>query len=87
MNYQQNDGSKDTAALFAWLSRDADGTEGVIAAPVGGLVFPLVLADLARARRLTPIAREAASLRGQSARLVKFTRAETITELAPPAAN
>jgi len=75
---QQNDRSPDTACLYAWLSRDADGIEGLIAAPVGRTVMPLVTGDEARARRLEPVAAYAARMRGMPALLVKFTRAETL---------
>lgn len=72
---QQNDGSADTGHLYAWLSREADGTEGIIAAVIGPLgVQPLVAADEGRARRLASFAAAAATARGCPAKLVKFTR-------------
>lgn len=72
---RQNDGSADTSHLYAWLSRESDGTEGIIAAPVGPLgVQPLVSADEGRARRLAVFAAGAARARGCPAQLVRFTR-------------
>lgn len=83
MTAQQNDRSPDTRALYAWLSRDADGLEGIIAAAGAAGVTPLVVADEARARRLAPIARDAAAARGFPARLVRFTRGEELDEVGP----
>lgn len=71
---RQNDGSADTQALYAWLSRDADGMEGLIATPVGDMIFPLVFADRERAERMRPLAEQAARMRGFPAALVKFVR-------------
>lgn len=70
----QNDRSPDTARLYAWLSRDADGIEGVVAVPTRDGVMPLVAADEARARRFAPLASVAAQARGFSAHLVAFER-------------
>lgn len=68
----------DTAALYAWLSRDADGIEGIIAIPIGGAPYPLVMADKRRARSLRLEAELAAKARGFPAVLVRFVRADTI---------
>lgn len=80
----QNDRSPDTTSLYAWLSRDQDGIEGIIVAPVGSAgMLPLVVADQVRARKLQPVAAFSAHQRGFSAHLVRFQRAETILEAAP----
>lgn len=80
----QNDGQGDTEALYAWISTDKDGLEGIIMAPFpNGQVLPLVMADSRRARRMQPIAAVAATARRSTARLVKFTRAETLLEVPP----
>jgi hypothetical protein len=73
---QQNDGSPDVVALYAWISRDALGIEGIVAAPDPrtGTAMPLVMSDLDRARRMRPIAEEAARRRGYPAVLVRFVR-------------
>jgi hypothetical protein len=88
MSDQQNDGAPDVSCLYAWLSRDLDGIEGVVTTilPVLG-VSPLVFADEDRATRFTMFAREAAAERGHAARLVKFTRGEVIREVPPTRAN
>lgn len=87
---QQNDRSPDTRALYAWLSRDLDGIEGIIVAPVGPLgVVPLVSADLRVAYQLHPLAQQAARERHFPAVLVRFERAENITtvDVPPPPAT
>jgi hypothetical protein len=78
----------DATALYAWLSRDAAGAEGMLTMndPLLG-AMPMVVTDLALARKFTWLAREMASLRGQPARLVRFDRGETLQEVAPAASN
>ena len=71
---KQNDRSPDTATLYAWLSRDADGIEGVVAIPTASGIMPLVLADQERAEALAPAAALAAAHRGFPAKLVAFHR-------------
>jgi hypothetical protein len=81
----QNDRSPDTTALYAWLSRDGDGIEGIIVAPMvidiveGISMLPLVFADEDLARRFRPHAETATRARGFPARLVKFTRTDTLS--------
>ena len=84
VEHQQNGGSPDTRCLYAWLSRDADGIEGLIATPMpGGVIMPLVMADEALALRMEPRAREAAALRRAPAVLVRFTRDVVLREIKP----
>lgn len=78
----QNDHSPDTVALYAWLSRDADGIEGTVVVPVdmgfGEQAVPLIFTSRERAERFTPQAQMAAKLRGFTANLVRFDRADII---------
>lgn len=74
----QNDKSPDTGSLYAWLCRDEDGVEGIVAAPISDGVFPLVMTDLDRALRFRSFAEVAAALRGFPAALVRFERREEI---------
>jgi hypothetical protein len=62
------------AELFAFICLDADGTEGVpaISAP-GGLVLPLMGADLARMASLRRIVECDPALRGKRLTLAKFS--------------
>lgn len=80
---QQNDVSPDTRTLYAWLSRDADGIEGIIAAPVGRGIMPLVATDLRRARLLQAFAERSASERQFPAVLAKFERVEDMETIDP----
>ena len=80
---QQNDRSPDTSNLYAWLSRDADGIEGVIAHPVGSAILALADTDRDRAERFRPWAEAACQARGFPAQLVRFARAETLDRIEP----
>lgn len=80
----QNDRSPDTRAVYAWLGRDKVGIEGFIAMPTAYGIMPLLAADEQRARGMEPDALLAARLRDCGpARLVKFTRCETLAETGP----
>jgi hypothetical protein len=83
MNMQQNDVSPDTTTLYVWLSRDQDGIEGMIAAPLPDMIYPLVFTDQDRAERFAPYAEASARERGFPATLVRFTRAEVIAQVSP----
>lgn len=65
--------------IWAYLSRDAAGNEGVCAAPIGpgGMCVPMIAADDARLKSLTPWAELLARETGLTIVLVEFaTRAE-----------
>ena len=57
--------------IWAFLSLD-DGGEGMVAAPFGDLMVPLIAADKARLESLIPMARRLATLLGKPIRLAKF---------------
>lgn len=78
---RQNDRSPDTSQLYAWLSRDLDGVEGVIAAMSESGLIPLVFADQQRAEKMAPYAAVAAAKRGFPAKLVVFHRGIEIREV------
>ncbi|MCC6172098.1 MAG: hypothetical protein IT481_08720 [Gammaproteobacteria bacterium] len=60
--------------MFAYLSKDAAGNEGVCAGPMGGLpLVPLIAADEERLASLTPIAEQIAAATGMTIVLVEFT--------------
>lgn len=66
-------------AIWAFVSVDAkDGNEGLCAAPVGGMLMPLIAADEARLKNLRPLAEQLARMSGMTIKLVKF---ETRTEV------
>ena len=72
----QNDHGSETMSVYAWLSTDVNGVEGIIALPVNNAPLPLVLTDRKRAEDLAGLVVAAAQARNASARLVRFARAE-----------
>lgn len=79
----QNDHSPDTSHLYAWLSRDADGIEGIIAIATRLGVMALIAADEQRARSYAKQAQLAAQARGFPAQLVAFQRVEAPLDEVP----
>lgn len=70
--------------LWLYVSVDAeDGNEGVVAAPVGGVMMPLVAADDKRLSQLTPIAQKLSNISKMKLKLVKFSHREEIHEITP----
>jgi len=71
--------------IWAVLSVDeADGNEGVVAAPtLTGMLMPLIAADPARLKDIMPLARNIATATGRRLRLVKFTMREEVEEISP----
>jgi hypothetical protein len=70
-------------AIWAFLSIDPeDGNEGVLAGPLlgPGSVVPLIAADEARLKSLTPTAEQIARISGRVVRLVKFTNREVVRQ-------
>jgi hypothetical protein len=71
--------------MYAWLSRDADGIEGLVNVPLdmgfGEQAVPLVFTSQERAIRFEPAARMAAQLRGFPAQLVEFQRVGVVREV------
>lgn len=67
--------------LWAFLSVDDEGNEGVCAATLGKIVMPLIASDKVRLSQLTPIAEEIARLTGRTIRLVEFTTRREVTEI------
>lgn len=64
--------------LWAFVSVDDDGVEGLVAAPFGSPdnLLPLIAADRARLDSLRPIARQIARATGAKIRLLKLTGRE-----------
>jgi hypothetical protein len=70
-------------SLWAYLSKDDDGNEGVCAAPIepGGACLPLIAADQERLKSITPIAEQIARLSGMTIILVEFTTRTELREI------
>lgn len=73
-----NDGQVETNRLYAWIAKDLQGIEGIIAAPTDYGFLPLIVSDRQTALSFAPAAKEAARARGSQALLVEFLRGETL---------
>lgn len=69
--------------VWAYLSVDADGNEGVCAAPIGpgGMCVPLIAADEERLKSITPIAEQIARITGMTIKLVRFGEREDLRDI------
>ena len=66
--------------MYVFVSVDEDG-EGVIAASThGGMLMPLVGADLDRVRSLIPVADNVCEQSGKAYKILKFSAREDITK-------
>lgn len=68
--------------VWAFVSVDADGNEGVLAATIGDTVYPLMGADEARVASLRSLAEGIAKQAGMTVKLLRFdtrTELDTIT--------
>jgi hypothetical protein len=68
-------------ALYAWVATEPDGGEGVCSAQIGDTHFPLVGADIDRAKSYRPYAELARKATGYPVRLVRFALREDLEEL------
>lgn len=68
--------------IYMFMSVDGGG-EGIIAAPMGGILMTLVSSEQKIINRMMPIARELAARTGKTIKLVKFTAREDIMEIKP----
>ena len=67
--------------MWAFLSVDHDGEEGVCAASINGVMMPLIASDQRRVDQLTPIAEDIARNAGIKIRLVEFSPRTIIKEI------
>ena len=84
MNAEQDGHPVDTNSVYVWRSQAADGTQGVMVAPLeSGVLFSLVFPDESAARKLTPFVKGVAEDRHTPAELVRFDFGEVLAEIAP----
>jgi hypothetical protein len=70
--------------VYMFVSVDPDdGNEGVVAAPVEGVLMPLVAADDKRLECLMPLAKELATMGNMKIRLIKLSNREVVKEIEP----
>jgi hypothetical protein len=68
-------------SIWAFVSIDpVDGNEGVCAAPLSGVLLPMIAADEARLEMLIPMAELIVKHTGIKVKLVKFTTREEVHE-------
>jgi hypothetical protein len=81
---EQNGHPADTDSVYVWMSQAADGTRGVLVAPLeSGVLFSLVFPGENAARKLTPFAKDVADDRHTPVELVRFDFGEVLAEVAP----
>jgi hypothetical protein len=74
----------DTDAVFIWRSQAADGSKGILVAPLeSGVLFSLVFPDEIAARKLTSFVKDVADDRHTPVELARFDLAEVLAEVAP----
>lgn len=76
-------GQLNIEALYAFIIRDDDGTEGLIGTMTPTGWIPLVGADLQRAASLERIAQRTADASGKCVTLAHFSVREDVKEIAP----
>jgi hypothetical protein len=80
----KSDKPADTDAVFIWRSQAADGSKGILVAPLeSGVLFSLVFPDETAARKLTSFARDVADDRHTPVELVRFDLGEVLAEVVP----
>lgn len=68
--------------IWAFLSRDRYGNEGLCAAPMGSIPFmPLIASDEERLKQITPIAEKLAAVADMTIVLVEFTTRTELREI------
>jgi hypothetical protein len=71
-------------AIWAFVSVDEHGNEGLCAAPYEGFgMLPLIAADAARLQSLMPVARHLARQSGMRIRLIKLSTREELATYEP----
>jgi hypothetical protein len=67
--------------IYAYVSVDADGNEGVCAFTSGTTINPMIAADPKRLEQLEPIAKALAGMSPYPIKLVKFNVREEVREI------
>ncbi|MBA7593759.1 hypothetical protein ES703_00692 [subsurface metagenome] len=68
--------------MYAFVAEDSGpDDEGVVAMSAGGVMLPLVGADIARVESLRPIARDISAQTGKKIKLLHFTQREDLGDV------
>ena len=73
--------------IYAFVSVDKNGNEGVCAFSTHKAMVPMIAADLERLEQFKPIARELAKISPHAIKLIKFHTREEIEEIKPEEMN
>ncbi|WP_046869312.1 hypothetical protein [Microvirga massiliensis] len=64
--------------VYAFVSVDEQGNEGLCAATIGGVPMPLIAADADRLRSLVPVAEQLARATGMTIKLIRLKTREEL---------
>jgi len=64
--------------VWAFISVDEDGDEGLCACPINGVTMPMIASDEQRLKDLTPMAKTLAGMTGQTIKLIKLSAREDV---------
>ncbi len=68
--------------MYAFVAEDTGpDDEGVVAMSVGGVMMPMVGADMARVESLRPIAENISKRTGKKVKLLRFTQREDLGDV------
>jgi hypothetical protein len=70
-------------SIWVFISVGEDGDEGVVAAPIGGALMPLVASDETRLHLYIPVAERIATQTGMTIKLIKLGTREEIRIIEP----
>jgi hypothetical protein len=70
-------------SVWAFVSEDAKGNEGIVAHTMGATLMPLIAADEERLRQLRPYAEKLAKMGLVKIKLVKFHQRTEVETIAP----
>lgn len=78
-----NDGKQTTEHLYAWISANSDGIEGIVTVGTDHGMLPLVSTGRELAEKMADYAHQVAALRGVPVRLVRYAVAEELERYEP----
>lgn len=71
------------ADIYAFVAVHPDGDEGILGQSIGGVLMPLIGADLTRLQQLRPMAEQIAKESGKVVKLVRFTNRTELDVIQP----
>lgn len=75
-------GTSEVSEVYVWVAVHANGTEGVIAVPMAGAMFPLITTSLYQAQaQLRQLAEQIGKASGLPIKLLKFSNRSVIADI------